>query len=99
MTNKFKEKQYVAELLDRLYREVDVEEQNCKQEYCKVGTTDEQERHWKTGELLWEDAEQTIPKMKDKWDYVAKSDEELTPDDYAKLKACQYIKAQLEKML
>lgn len=99
MANKFKEKQYVAELLDKLYRQVQVEEDNCRQEYCKVGTTDEQEKHWKTGELLWEDEEKTIPKMKDKWDYVMKSEEELGEDDYAKIKACQYIKTQLEKMI
>lgn len=99
MTRKFKEKQYTAELLDKLYREIEAEEENCRQEYCKVGTTDEQERHWKTGELLWEDEEKTIPKMKDQWDYVMKSEEELTEDDYAKMKACQYIKSMLEKMI
>ena len=99
MANKFKEKQYVAELLDKLYREIENEENSCRQEYCKVGVTDVQDRHWNTGELLWEDEEKTIPKMKDKWDYVMKSEEDMTPDDYAKLKACQYIKTQLEKMI
>lgn len=99
MANKFKEKQHLAELLDQLYRVVQTEEDNCRQEYRKVGTTDEQEKHWKTGELLWEDEEKTIPKMRDKWDYVMKSDEEMGEDDYAKIKACQYLKAQLEKMI
>ena len=99
MANKFKEKQKLAELLDRLYREVQNEEDNCLQEYRKVGVTDEQDKHWKTGELLWEDEEQTIPKMKDKWDYVMKSEDEMTEDDYAKIKACQYLKSQLEKMI
>lgn len=99
MANKFKEKQYVAELLDKLYREVEREEKDCRQDYRRVGTTDVQDRHWSTGELLWEDEEKTIPKMKDKWDYVQKSEEEMTEDDYAKLKACQYLKTQLEKMI
>ena len=99
MANKFKEKQYVVEILDKLYKQVEAEEDDCRQEYRKIGTTDEQERHWKTGELIWVDEEKTIPKMKDKWDYVMKTEEEMTPDDYAKLKACQYLKAQLEKMI
>ena len=99
MMNKFKEKQQLAELLDKIYREVQNEEDNCRQEYRKIGTTDEQERHWKTGELLWEDEEQTIPKMKDKWDYVMKDEAELDEYDRAKIKACQYLKAQLEKMI
>jgi hypothetical protein len=99
MANKFKEKQFLAEILDKLYREVQAEEDSCRQEYTKVGVTDEQDRQWQTGELLWEDEEKTIPKMKAKWDYVAKSEEELTPDDCAKIKACQYLKAQLEKMI
>lgn len=99
MANKFKEKQYVAELLDKLYREIEREEKDCVQDYRRVGTTDVQETHWKTGELLWEDEEKTIPKMRDKWDYVQKSEEEMTEDDYAKLKACQYLKTQLEKMI
>ena len=99
MANKFKEKQYVAELLNKLYCDIEREEKDCMQEYRRVGTTDVQETHWKTGELLWLDEEKTIPKMRDKWDYVQKSEEEMTEDDYAKLKACQYIKTQLEKMI
>ena len=99
MANKFKEKQYVAEILDKLYKEVEREEMDCGREYRKVGETDEQDRHWKTGELLWKDEEKTIPRMKEKWDYVEKSKEEMTEEDYAKLTACKYIKAQLEKMI
>ena len=99
MANKFKEKQYVAEILDKLYKEVEREENDCLQEYRRIGKTDEQDKHWSTGELLWEDEEKTIPKMKDKWDYVMKSEAEMTPDDYAKLNACKYLKAQLEKMI
>ena len=99
MANKFKEKQFMAEILDRLYREVQNEEDNCSQDYRKVGVTDEQDKNWRTGELLWEDEEKTIPKMKEKWDYVRKSEEDMDEDDYAKIRACQYIKTQLEKMI
>ena len=97
--NKFKEKQYVAEILDKLYRQVQAEEDNCRQEYRQVGVSEEQEKHWKTGEPIWEDEEKTIPKMRALYDYVMKDEEELDEDDYAKIKACQYIKAQLERMV
>ena len=99
MANKFKEKQIMAEILNELYNVVDKKEEDCRQEYRKIGVTDEQAKHWKTGELLWEDAEKTIPKMVDVWDYVMKSDEEMSEDDYVRIKVCQYIKSQLEKMI
>jgi hypothetical protein len=97
MTNKFKEKQALAELLEKLYRIVDEEEDGAHKSYEIVGQ--EQAKDWRTGELQWEDEEHTIPKMTGKWDYVVKDDEELCPEDLAKIKACQYVKAQLEKML
>lgn len=97
MTNKFKEKKALAELLEKLYRSVEEEENSAHTEYKPVGK--EQATDWRTGELQWEDEEHTIPKMTDKWDYVVKDDEELCPEDLAKIKACQYVKAQLEKML
>lgn len=97
MTNKFKEKQAIAEILDELYRIVQTKEDDVHNDYRVVGK--EQAKDWRSGELQWEDEEKTIPKMTDKWDYVPKSDEELDHEDLAKIKACQYIKAQLEKML
>ena len=97
MTNKFKEKQAIAEILDELYRIVDEKENSAHTEYKVVG--EEQAKDWRTGELQWEDEEKTIPKMTGKWDYVVKTDEELDREDLAKIKACQYIKAQLEKMI
>lgn len=97
MTNKFKEKKAIAEILDELYKIVQDKEDNAHNKYEIVG--EEQDKDWRTGELLWADEEKTIPKMVKKWDYVPKEDEELDLDDHATVKACQYIKAQLEKML
>lgn len=99
MANKFKEKQILAEILLDLYNVVEQREKDCQQDYRKVGVTDEQDKHWRTGELLWEDEAQTVPKMKEKWDYVAKTEEEMSEDDRLRLKVCQQIKAQLEKMI
>lgn len=97
MTNKFKEKKATAEILDELYKVVQDKEDAVYNDYKPVG--EEQEKDWRTGELKWEDEEKTIPKMTTKWDYVPKCEEELTPDDFAMVKACQYVRAQLEKMI
>ena len=97
MTNKFKEKQFTAEILSDLYEEVESKERSIRTHYQPIGEV--QDKDWRSGELLWEDEEKTIPKMKDQWDYVTKSEDEMTEDDYAKIKACQYLKAQLEKMI
>lgn len=99
MTNKFKEKQFTAEILSMLYERVEEYEKSCKTEYREVGKSDEQATNWKTGELVWEDGEKTIPKMKTVWDYVDKSAEDLSEDDKLRIKVCQQIKAQLEKMI
>ncbi len=95
MANKFKEKQILAEILNELYKIVDDKENSVQNEYVPVG--EEQEKDWRTGELKWEDEEQTIPKMTRKWDYVPK--EELDEEDTIRIKVCQHIKTQLEKML
>lgn len=97
MANKFKEKQILAELLDGLYADIDRKEQDARTEYKITGKEDEQAKDWRSGELLWEDEEKTIPKMRDKWETVPK--EELNEEDEIRIKMCQYIKTQLEKMI
>lgn len=97
MANKFKEKKVLAELLDDLYVEIDRKEQDARTEYKVTGKTEKQATDWRTGELKWEDEEKTIPKMEDKWETVPK--ENLTEDDEIRIRMCQYIKSQLEKML
>lgn len=97
MTNKFKEKQFTAEILSDLYEEVESKERSIRTHYQPIGEV--QDKDWRTSELLWEDEEKTIPKMEKEWGYVDKDEEELTEDDRMKLKVCQNIKAQLEKMI
>lgn len=97
MTNKFKEKQFTAEILSDLYEAVESKEKDIRTQYQPIGEV--QDRDWRSGELLWEDDEQTIPKMTKKWDYVDKDEADLSEDDKLKLKVCQHIKSQLEKMI
>ena len=97
MTNKFKEKKAIAEILDELYKVVEDKEKSIHNKYEVVG--EDQAKDWRTGELRWEDEEKTIPMMVSKYDYVPKSDDELDCDDHARIKACQYVMTQLDKML
>lgn len=94
---KFDEKRIEAEILGELYKFIEEKETGTMRDYRIVGTIDEQDTHWKTGELLWEDEEKTIPKMKAKWGYVAKED--LTDEEELYLKVCNRIKSALEKMV
>ena len=98
-TNKFMEKKFLVEALCEVYETVVQREKDIRQEYRRVGFEEEQAKDWRTGELLWEDEEKTVPKYRDKYDYVNKDDSELTDEDWAKIKAYQYIMSQLEKML
>lgn len=97
MNNKFKEKQFMAELLNELYEQIEEKEKYIGSTYKPVG--EKQDRDWKTLEYLWEDEEKTIPKMVPDYGYVAKNEEDLTEEDKLKIKVCQQIKAQLEKMI
>ena len=97
MANKFKEKQFMAEILNDLYNEVEEKEKSARASYQPIG--EKQAYNWRTNEYVWEDEEKTIPKMEKEWGYVDKSEDELTEDDRLKIKVCQHIKAQLEKMI
>ena len=97
MANKFKEKQFLAEILSDLYNEVEQKEKCTRTNYVPVG--EKQSKDWRSGELLWEDEEKTIPKMEKEWGYVDKDEEDLTDDDTLRIKVCQYVKTQLEKMI
>lgn len=97
MANKFQEKQILAEVLDELYSTLEAKEKSVHYEYKRVGKKDIQSKDWRTGELLWEDAEKTIPKYEDDWQDVEK--ENLTEEDELKIKVYKYVMAQLEKMI
>jgi len=82
-------------LLDKIS---DMEESNQK-DYRVIGKTDEQATDWRTGELLWEDDEHTIPKMKDEWGSVDIPEEEMTVERLAKKDALTWARAILEKLV
>lgn len=96
---RIKEKQAELEVLERLLNVLDREEKDCKQEYVCVGTSDEQETHWKTGEPLWEDEEQTKPKYKKIYDYVDVPEDKLSDKAKVKLAACAKFRTMLEKLI
>lgn len=97
MANKFKEKQFMAEILNDLYNEVEEIEKRARATYQPIG--EKQAFDWRNNKLVWEDVEETIPKMEKEWGYVDKDEEDLTEDDKLRIKVCQQIKAQLEKMI
>jgi hypothetical protein len=99
MANKFQEKQILAEVLSELYSTVEDKEKRVHYDYKIVGKKDVQSTSWRTGELLWEDDEKTIPKMEDDWQNVPRADEDLTEEDRLKIKVYKYVMTQLEKML
>lgn len=97
--SKFVEKRFLAEVLGEVYETVERREKEIHQDYRQVGFEEEQAKDWRTGELLWEDEEKTVPMYRAKYGYVDKEDSELSDEDKAKIKACQYIMKQLENML
>lgn len=93
-------KRAMLEVLERLYRDLDDEKQNCLQVYKQVGVDEtKQRRSWKTDELLWEDEEHTIPQYEPIYDYVDKTDEEMSDEDVAKLDAINTIVKTLDKLV
>ena len=96
---RIKEKQAELEVLERLLNTLDNEERCYKQEYVQVGISDEQEKHWKTGELLWEDDEHTKPKYRKIYDYVDVPEDKLTDEAKVKLAACAKLRTMLEKLI
>jgi hypothetical protein len=95
--NNIKLKRITLEYLEKLMNSLESYESDIKMEYAVVGKEEEQARNWKTDELLWEDEEKTIPKYRDKYDYVPKK--ELDENDKINLEAISNIKKALEKLI
>ena len=98
MANKFMERRIEAEILGEIYEELEEKLKRSTMRYEWVGKEDEQARDWRTNELLWEDEEKTIPKYREKYDYVDVSYDELTEEEKMKAKVIQNIMAKLEKL-
>lgn len=66
--------------------------------YECVGKSDRQSTDWRTGELLWEDEEQTIPKFENKYADIAVPEEQYD-DMRARKVAIMNVLSKLEKLL
>ena len=97
-TNKFTERKIEAQILSELYEELEKKLKYAGASYECVGKETTQAKDWRTKELLWEDAEQTIPKYNDKYDYVPIPEDELSEESKLEIKVIKNIMAKLEKM-
>jgi hypothetical protein len=98
--NTIREKRFALEYLEDIFNLLDGREHDVRYEYRKTGVDETKQRTaWRTGELLWEDEEKTIPSYEPIYEDVLKTDEEMTEDDNLKLKVINNIKATLEKMI
>lgn len=96
--NKFKERQFEAEVLGELYEELENKLKSTMSRYECVGKEEEQARDWRTNELLWEDEEKTIPKYRDRYEYVPMPETNLTDEEKLKVKVIKNIMTKLEKL-
>lgn len=98
--NTIKEKRIALEYLEDIFNLLDGREHDVRYAYKKVGVDETKQRTaWRTGELLWEDEEKTIPSYEPIYDDVLKDAEEMTEDDNIRLKVLGNIKSALEKMI
>ena len=92
-------KKALLDVLERLMNTIDNIEKDTTTEYRAVGKSEEQAKDWKTGELLWEDEEKTVPKMRDEYGYVELTEDEMTDENLATLEAVKTVKEILEKLV
>ena len=97
-TNKFMERKIEAEILGELYEKLENDLKYATKSYERVGKETEQARDYKTGELLWDDEEHTIPRFRDNWDYVDVPEDKLTDEAKLKIKVIKNVMAKLEKL-
>jgi hypothetical protein len=92
-------KKALLDVLERLMNTIDSIENETTTEYRVVGKSEEQMTNWKTGELMWEDEEKTVPKMRDEYGYVDLTEDEMTDENLATLEAIKVVKEVLEKLV
>lgn len=99
MNKDVKDKMAQLEIIGEMLDKLEAKKKEITTDFRIVGKEDEQATNWKTGELLWEDEEQTIPKMRDKWADVEIPEEEWTDEIVAKVNAITEIAEKLRKMI
>lgn len=92
-------KKALLDVLERLMTTIDSIEKDATIEYRVIGKSEEQAKDWKTDELLWEDEEKTVPKMRDEYGYVDLTEDEMTDESLATLEAIKTVKEVLEKLV
>lgn len=97
MAKRFTVMRKQAEVLERLEDVLNEIIRDKSMTWDIVGKEEEQARSWKTDELLWEDEEHTIPKYKNKYDYVPKT--ELDEDDQITIDVCKGFLKKLDKLI
>ena len=97
--SKVEDKIKMLNILNRMYVILEDEMKNVLYDYRVVGKETEQKKHWKTGELLWEDEEKTIPRFDNIYDYVKKNPDEITDEDKSMITIIQTIEKHLDKLL
>lgn len=97
MAKRFTMMRKQAEVLERIENLLEEMIKDTSMTLDVVGKEEEQATSWKTGELLWEDEEHTIPKYRDKYDYVPKK--ELDEDDQITIDVCKGFLKKLDKLI
>lgn len=91
------EKLYLLELMRQFANLLDTEERSLRVTFKITGQ--KQATKWdpesKGRVPLWEDEEETIPTMTDKWEDVPKEDEEYSPEDKMRLKVIDALRTAL----
>lgn len=98
-TDKIVAKKAYLSVLEKLADSLEAQRKDVLTDYRVIGKEDTQATNWKTGELLWEDEEKTIPKYDNKWGYVDIPEEELSAEAKATLKAIDDVEKSLEKLI
>ena len=93
--SKFAEKKGMIEILEQTFSFVNDLKRDCTRDFRKVGV----EQRVRNGEPCWEDEAQTIPEMRDKWEHVDITPDEMSDEVYAKYMACEAILKTLDEMI
>ena len=102
MASKFEIKQWEVEELGNIYQYLEDRFKDLAEKYQPLDEL-EQETRWNTEtreyDLVWEDEEQTVPKMVKKWGYVTIPEEELPEEKVVKRNICKSLIKYIEKLI
>ena len=87
------------EVLEKVMGSLDDMEKDFTSKFQCVGKKDEQARVWRTGELLWEDEEKTIPKYEDRYEWVPYPEDKIPEENKVKLAFLEDLRAKLDALV